>query len=103
MWNFIRIPSDFWDSMSNQKEFMDDLGSKLEIKTFEDWYQVNMNEFIQNKAQTLLFRYNNSKEKMIMAIYPDQDWEEERFHQKEEGFWKDVNVIILLKILKFLF
>jgi len=77
-WNFDRFErkseQGFWKSESVQREVMDRIGSALEIKSWEDWYSVRVEDVSRLGAQSLLIYYGNSLIRALMAIYPEHPW-----------------------------
>jgi hypothetical protein len=56
-----KVPNGFWDDTSNHRKFFDWLGVKLNIKTYEDWYQLTKEDVHQKGGAGLLkIHYNNS-------------------------------------------
>ena len=49
-WNFSLTPG-FWNEMSNQRKFMDWLGSQLGVKSYKDWYNVTKKVIPMNKKK----------------------------------------------------
>ena len=43
LWKFSRVPSGFWEKSENQRNFLENLASELQIKNIEDWYNVTYN------------------------------------------------------------
>lgn len=40
IWKFAHVPKSHWDSRENRLEYFQNLGKKLKIEKWEDWYQV---------------------------------------------------------------
>ena len=45
-WKFSRCAHGYWDSLDNQKKFLEWAGKEWEIKNMEDWYKVKMTVYI---------------------------------------------------------
>jgi hypothetical protein len=41
-WKFPQCPRNYWDSIDNQKNFMEWAGKQLNIKEMSDWYSVSI-------------------------------------------------------------
>jgi hypothetical protein len=41
-WKFEKSTQNFWESVNNQKRFMDWAAKKLNIKEMSDWYKVSL-------------------------------------------------------------
>ena len=54
-------PNRFFRSHKNQVEFMNNLFSKLELKSTEDWLFVTKKKIIQAGGMSLLNYYDNNK------------------------------------------
>ncbi len=39
-WLFNQVPKNFWGDMKNQRNFMDWLGKRLNVKKLDDWYKI---------------------------------------------------------------
>jgi hypothetical protein len=51
---FETLPHGYWRDPSNQRNFLENLSKKLEIKTPSDWGKVTIKDFHQNRGNTLL-------------------------------------------------
>ncbi len=69
---FSAVPSGYWDSLPNQRTFLDDIAKKLNIKSESDWYQVRRNTLFEHGACGLLVhKYGGSRIKMLQTVYPE--------------------------------
>jgi hypothetical protein len=63
MWKFVNLSHDYWNTKQNQRTYLDWLGSQLQVKQHEDWYNVSL---IQAKEvggwplSRMLHSYNGS-------------------------------------------
>lgn len=85
--------------MSHQRQFFDELAKKLEIKTYEDWYNVEQKNLQNMGGYGLLNRYNKSLIRalttgsrisslfIIQIVYPDYPWQIWRFSRVSKNFW----------------
>jgi len=67
----------FWESIDNQRKFMDELAAEIGVKDSSDlskFYAINNKDVIARGGVTLLNRYDNSLYKLLVAIYPEFDW-----------------------------
>jgi hypothetical protein len=39
-WKFEKCPHNYWNSLKNQRQFMDWAGKELKVKEMSDWYKV---------------------------------------------------------------
>ena len=91
-----------FNTITKQREFMDNLASKLKLKTTRDWEKVNTKNICKNGGRSLLQHYyKNDFEELLLKIYPENDWKfEENFRNSKIFFSKIVNQ---RKYLDFLF
>jgi hypothetical protein len=47
-WNYNRKPAKYWQDISHQRTFFENLASKLNIQKPEDWYKVSIETFVQH-------------------------------------------------------
>eukprot|EP01114_Cavostelium_apophysatum_P021400 TRINITY_DN7453_c0_g1_i1.p1 TRINITY_DN7453_c0_g1~~TRINITY_DN7453_c0_g1_i1.p1 ORF type:complete len:488 (-),score=137.23 TRINITY_DN7453_c0_g1_i1:47-1510(-) len=89
MWKFEKAPAGFWDDKRNQREFMDDLASALELNSREDWYRVTVKQVHENGGGGLLeVCYNNSLSRALAEIYPEYKWTFLR-SRMPKGYWDE--------------
>jgi len=79
-----RKPLRFWNKLTNQKTFMDNLGKELNIRFMEDWYKVSLQTVIEHGGGTLLNKYNRSLTKALAKIYPSYLWESYNFYHPHQ-------------------
>ncbi len=60
----------FWDDISYQRTFVDDLLKQLEITTI-GWHKLTRETLQRFGGQSLLIKYNNSLSRMLKALYPE--------------------------------
>eukprot|EP01114_Cavostelium_apophysatum_P021760 TRINITY_DN7678_c1_g1_i3.p1 TRINITY_DN7678_c1_g1~~TRINITY_DN7678_c1_g1_i3.p1 ORF type:complete len:362 (-),score=85.74 TRINITY_DN7678_c1_g1_i3:265-1350(-) len=88
---FNSAPLNHWSSLQNRRKFFDDLAHRLNIKSFEDWYNVSEADVSQNGGAGLLrSHYNGSHVKALVAIYPEHDWQPWRFAKTPVDYFVDV-------------
>jgi hypothetical protein len=64
-----RSPSK-WAEWTVQKDFMDQLATKMQIKKPEDWYKVSSDNIKRNGGAGLVDFYDGSLYKLLSAVYP---------------------------------
>ncbi len=81
-WKFFMISINYWDSIENQRKYMDWLFKQLEYKNMEDWYKVNRGDFKNHCGYGLLTlkKYNTNISKLLTTIYYDYDWDINKFN-----------------------
>ena len=92
-WKFAKVPKLFWNSMTNQRKFMDWAGKQLGVKEMNDWYKIKYNVIVINKSNLCIFckdfiqvggksmmdKYNFSLANAIAAVYSEHEWLPWRF------------------------
>lgn len=61
----------YWNNVSNQRSFLDDLAKKLNITDPSGWYKLTKQNFEDHCGAGLLQMYNNSPSKLITTLYPE--------------------------------
>ena len=82
-------PSGFWNDISNQRKFMDDLFITLNYINNEDWYNLTNAIMRKNKGEYLIKKYKSSSYNLISTIYKEYDWLPWKFKNVETGFWEN--------------
>ncbi len=78
---FSHVPKGFWNSLVNQRKFMEDIARKFsiscvlkidhhDITTPEDWHLISEKELREHGGGALLSKYNNSIRKAVFFIAP---------------------------------
>ncbi len=68
---FKYITTGYWDNITNQRLFMDDLTKKLNISNMEDWYMINKKTLQHHGADHILEKYEGSRNKLLKSVYPE--------------------------------
>ncbi len=89
MWRFGNTPKDFWENDSHHKQFFDWLGTQLEYKEMDDWYNVTVDSINHHGKGLLTQHYNTSPSQALQTVYPEHDWMMWRFGQTPKGFWEN--------------
>eukprot|EP01114_Cavostelium_apophysatum_P020381 TRINITY_DN6811_c0_g1_i1.p1 TRINITY_DN6811_c0_g1~~TRINITY_DN6811_c0_g1_i1.p1 ORF type:complete len:459 (+),score=101.36 TRINITY_DN6811_c0_g1_i1:103-1479(+) len=72
-YRFSRVPTDFWKDPNNHRAFVEDLGKSLGFTTFEDWYKVKEEDFLQHHGSGLL-RHHGHFSKAVISVFPEHEW-----------------------------
>ncbi len=67
----LAVPKGYWDVLSNQRSFLDNLAKKLNISSPEGWYYLTCTTFRKHNGTGLLSKYDNSPRKLLQAVYPE--------------------------------
>ncbi len=98
-----KYPKGHWDKLSNQKIFLNDLASRLNIKDKSGWYKMTVKSFQQHGAAGLLEKYGNSPSKLLSTVFPEYlvqvysfiiikyEWDLSKFPSLPRGYWNAVS------------
>eukprot|EP01114_Cavostelium_apophysatum_P017651 TRINITY_DN5299_c0_g1_i1.p1 TRINITY_DN5299_c0_g1~~TRINITY_DN5299_c0_g1_i1.p1 ORF type:complete len:540 (-),score=100.78 TRINITY_DN5299_c0_g1_i1:292-1911(-) len=92
-WNlshFKRKTASYWLSRESQRSFLDELGKRLKISRWEDWYSVSQDTIGKHGGWTLLKHYNFSPSAAISSVYSEHDWKVYKFENVPKRTWKDL-------------
>ena len=78
----------FWNSVENQRNFLDDLFKKLKFKSLDDWSYLSATDLRKYGGGSLLNKYNNKWFTALRSIYPKHHWDLSLFKKMPNGFWK---------------
>lgn len=71
---------------------MENVGTKLGVRKWEDWYEVTNDRFCQFPgASDLLYYYCNSMHLMLQTVYPQHHWLPWLFARVPVGFWDNMD------------
>lgn len=59
----------FWNSIENQRNFLDDVAISLNIKQPQDWGKVTKKRFFQLRGQPVLQFYDYSLFSCLQSVY----------------------------------
>ncbi len=68
---FDTLPHGYFNSLSNQRVFMDELTKELKITNISELYSVTRQQLIQHGAAGLLSKYQHSPKRLLKTIYPE--------------------------------
>ena len=73
-WNFdvSNWAMDSFQSIDFQRNFMEKLFLKLNLKSIEDWNSVSKEDLIENGGKRLLNHYKNDMKKLLSSLFPDK-------------------------------
>ena len=64
----------YFKSIKNQQIFMDNLFTKLNLNSLEEWFSISQKNFINNGGEKLIEEYKNDMKKLLLNIYPNFPW-----------------------------
>ena len=74
-WQYKEIYSSlYFNSLKNQKIFMDHLFEKLQLTNLSDWLNISKSQLSQNGAHSLLIHFGNDMKYLLASIYPNFPW-----------------------------
>ena len=76
---FDRVPKNYWRDKDHQREFMDSIQSKLNIKMPQDWGKISQQVFCAEGGRGLIKHYSDSIYKALCSIYPETSWHRQWF------------------------
>ena len=85
-----RAPKRFWNSIDNQKLYLDHLYEKMELKSLKEWYSINNKIIIQNNGGGLLKKYNGNFFECLKVVYPNYEWNNLNRSHLSKGFWNSI-------------
>eukprot|EP01114_Cavostelium_apophysatum_P018560 TRINITY_DN5768_c0_g1_i1.p1 TRINITY_DN5768_c0_g1~~TRINITY_DN5768_c0_g1_i1.p1 ORF type:complete len:326 (+),score=71.27 TRINITY_DN5768_c0_g1_i1:53-1030(+) len=88
-----RTPKEWnrWSYPNLRRKFLDELGKKLNYKSYEDWYHVKQEDFTKNGGVTFIKRYDNSPYKILSAVYTEYEWKPHKFSTVPRGYWNSLH------------
>jgi hypothetical protein len=85
-----RAQKGYWSKLENQRQFLDSIAAKLNIKDKEEWYSVSYKDVYDRGGNSLISNcYKGSLTRAIVSIYSDYPWQIWRFRQVPRRFWKN--------------
>jgi hypothetical protein len=60
---FKRHPAHYWNDLNNQRQYLDSIYDKLQLKSTADWLYVTSDQIIANHGAGLLTQYGGSLQK----------------------------------------
>jgi len=108
MWRFDVAPLGWWREPNNQRQFIQHLAKKLNIKEPSDWYSITMEQIDANGGTVLLqlskrahsnlsplpgsalrLIYNHSPSAIVTSLVPTHKFLPWKFSSVRKNFWDD--------------
>jgi len=67
-------PWGYWKNVDNQRNFLNELATKLNIKDLSDWYTVSNTQIISHGGYGLLNYHRCSLLRMLRTAFPQMNW-----------------------------
>jgi hypothetical protein len=80
-WRFEMCPKKYWSTRENLRECLEWFGTKLGLKSLDDWYSINFKMFIQIGGHKLL-RWGTLNQ-LLHICYPERKWDKKGL----DGHW----------------
>ena len=94
----------YFRSIENQREFMQKLFTKFNLKSLDNWKKIQKSKFIQNNGFGLIKLYNNDMKYLLATLYPNYPWhfvdkrkKIENVKEKEQRILEQLFMILKLK------
>ncbi len=68
---FTQVQRGYWNSVANQRLFMDSIASQLNITNVSGWSYITSTSVQQYGGATLLQKYKGSLSKLLVSVYPE--------------------------------
>jgi hypothetical protein len=102
VWDYSVTQKKYWNDITRQRAFFDQLAIKLNIQTPEDWYNVNVRT-VEAEGGSFISKYKGSllrgiyfltKDSQVVqalkSVYPEYKWKEAKTVMPR-GHWHDLN------------
>src|SRR5690242_1959432 len=74
-----------------RRNLLDQLAIKLDITSWQGWYEITANNIRSHPGGVSLLRQcNNSPSSLIYATYPEYPWRLWQFQTVPMGYWKNI-------------
>ena len=87
-WKFLSVPRIYWESMENQKKFINWIAKELKIESMDQWYQLRADDYVKNGGRDLMNIYKTPL-KLLSTLFPDYPWLPWRFGFVQKGYWEN--------------
>ena len=88
---FSRAPRNHWQSLENQREFMDSIARKLGMKDGDrdGWYKITAQTLFDNGGRSI-FQKHKSMLSLLRAVYPEHEWVPLKFDKAPQYHWASI-------------
>ncbi len=86
-WKFSKVSRSFWEDLSNQRRYLDQVAQELNISTVQDWYRVRMVDILSQHGHGLMNYYQRSLIHALETVYPDYPWQVWQFQHVPRRYW----------------
>eukprot|EP00028_Trichosphaerium_sp_Am-I-7-wt_P015677 CAMPEP_0168513156 /NCGR_PEP_ID=MMETSP0405-20121227/3268_1 /TAXON_ID=498012 /ORGANISM="Trichosphaerium sp, Strain Am-I-7 wt" /LENGTH=240 /DNA_ID=CAMNT_0008531881 /DNA_START=45 /DNA_END=764 /DNA_ORIENTATION=- len=93
--DFTRAPRYYWNDMNNQRNKLDAMAEKMNMKHLDDWYNVTWVKAERAGGSGLLVgEYNGSIWRAVNKVYPKHNWDIGKLHRMPHSYWNDPKRVI---------
>jgi len=85
-----RIPARHWQSVANQRHFLEWLAEQVSIKDIEGWYKLSAAEVKKRGGAGLLTHYGGSLSRALRTVFPEYKWQFWKFSSVSIGEWEEI-------------
>eukprot|EP01121_Diplochlamys_sp_Union-15-3_P013862 TRINITY_DN4362_c0_g1_i1.p1 TRINITY_DN4362_c0_g1~~TRINITY_DN4362_c0_g1_i1.p1 ORF type:complete len:431 (-),score=54.16 TRINITY_DN4362_c0_g1_i1:183-1475(-) len=79
----------YHNKRSISRTFFDNLGHKLGLRRFQDWYNIKQSTILEYGGYTVMSYFEDSPAKALTSVYPEFPWLTWKFSNVPRGYWKD--------------
>jgi hypothetical protein len=83
---FTKAPSGYWDNDSNIIQYLHYLGNIIGVSSNDDWYNVSLHDFINNKGSGLIDKYGSYIK--VITTHIHHEWDIQKFHTAGYSKWQ---------------
>jgi hypothetical protein len=73
-WKFKRVPMGFWNEIAHRKLFFDHLAELRGFSSMEDWYKLDIEDFVESGGSSIAVAFNNRIPDIVMQTFPEHEW-----------------------------
>jgi G:T-mismatch repair DNA endonuclease (very short patch repair protein) len=88
-WLFDTAPQGYWNIVDNVRIYLNWLFALKGFTHLDDWYNITPADFLDNKGNGLLDKYNYTISSILTEAYPDTIWYPWLFRITTKGTWKN--------------
>jgi len=81
------VPQRYWDSLENQRNFLQQLAAKLDIKKPGDWAKVSYKDMNKHGGRALLAKHGNSLLRTLQAAWPEAGVLPHHMRSRPRKYW----------------
>lgn len=85
------VPKKYWNSIENQRMYMDDFATAHNINHWEDWYEkLDQKSIMAWHGGNVIRKYNGSVIKLLLTIYPEFPFKIYKFKNVPLSYWDSI-------------